>query len=146
MNKGEIESVMAHEVWHIKNNDVLIQSVASVASQILRLTVIFIPLAVLILRMSMAESREYRADYYGTRLSGKPKDMASALKKINETVRANPMESSPAYEGLWIVNPFKRDGLTGMFSTHPPSARRIKRVDDMYHEGMPEIPEATEVD
>ncbi|MEE9323670.1 MAG: M48 family metalloprotease [Candidatus Aenigmarchaeota archaeon] len=145
MNKGEIESVVAHEIWHIANNDILIQNVTAVVANILRSSIILIPLAIFLVKLSISEGREYRADYYSSRFSGKPKDTASALNKINEIARHNPMEGSPAFECLWIANPFKRGGFEGMFSTHPPTARRVKRIEDMEHEGIPEPSEATEV-
>lgn len=146
MNKGEIESVVSHEIWHIANKDILIQNVTAVIANILSSTIVLIPLAIFLVKLAISEGREYRADYYGLRFSRKPKDMASALNKINEIARHNPIESSKAFECLWIVNPFKREGITGVFSTHPPTARRVKRVDEMEHEGIPEPPEATEVD
>lgn len=146
MNKGEIESVVSHEIYHIVNNDMLIQNVTAVIANILRSTILLMPLAVFLVKLAISEGREYRADYYGSRFSMKPKDMASALSKMNEIARQNPMGSSPAFECLWIVNPFRRDGLEGTFSTHPPAARRVKRVEEMEHEGIPEPPEPTEVD
>jgi heat shock protein HtpX len=146
MNKGEKESMISHEIYHIANKDILIQNVTAVIANILHFTVIFIPLAVFLTKLAISESREYKADYYGSRFSRKPGEMASALNKINEIARQNPMESSPAFECLWIVNPFKREGLEGMFSTHPPTARRVKRVEEMEHEGIPEPPELVEVD
>lgn len=146
LNKGEIEGVVSHEIWHIANNDILIQNVASVVANILYSTFVLIPLAIFLVKLTITGEREHRADYYGSRFSGKPKDLASAINKINEIVRQNPMGRSPAFESLWIVNPLKRGGLEGMFSTHPPTARRVKRLEEMEHEGIPEPPEATEVD
>ncbi len=146
LNKGEKESVVAHEIRHIANSDTLVQDVAVVLANVLRYTVVFIPLAVALLKIALSERREYNADYYGSRYSGKPADLASALKKMSETARQNPMSGSPAYESVWTIDPFKREGMTRLFSTHPPTARRAKRLEDMAHEGMPEPPEATEVD
>jgi len=146
LNTGEKESVVAHEIRHIANSDTLVQDFAVVLANILRYTVVLIPLAIAILKFSLSERREYHADYYGSRLSGKPADMASALGKMSETARQNPMSGSPAYESIWTIDPFKREGLARMFSTHPPTARRAKRLEDMIHEGMPEPPEATEFD
>ena len=145
LNKGEIESVVAHEIWHIANKDIMIQSVTAVIANFMRYTVVLFPFAVFITRIAISRKREYKADYFGTLFAKKPKDMASALNKINDVVRNNPMKGSPAFECIWIVNPFKRARLSGMFSTHPPTARRAMRVEEMDHEGMPEHPEATEV-
>ena len=145
MNRGEIEGVISHELWHIANRDIFIQSVTAVISNVLLSTVVFAPLALLLTKLAISEEREYRADYYGSRFSRKPMDLANALSKMNEIARHNPMEGSLAFECLWIVNPFRREGFAGMLSTHPPTARRVKRLEDMVHEGMPEPPEATEV-
>ncbi len=146
MNKGEIEGVVAHEIYHIANKDILIQNAAAVVANMFHLTFVLSPLAVFIVKLAISERREYKADYYGSRFSRKPGELASALNKMNEIARHNPMEGSTAFECLWMVNPFKREGWEGMFSTHPPTARRVKRVEDMEHEGIPEPPEATEVD
>jgi heat shock protein HtpX len=146
MNRGEKENIIAHEIRHIANNDILVQNFAVTTAGILHKTRILTPLAIAIVRISLSERREYAADYYASRYSGKPKDLASALNKISETARQNPMKGSPAFEGIWIINPFKREGLGLTFSTHPPTARRVKRVEEMAHEGMPEAPEATEVE
>jgi len=144
LNKGEIESVVAHEVWHIANGDIVVQQLVALAAAVLRLTVVLIPLAVFIIRLGLSERMEYRADYYAARLAKKPKDLASALSKMSEAARQNPMKGSPAFESIWSINPFKREGLRRWFYTHPPTARRKKRLDDMVHEGMPETYEGTE--
>lgn len=146
MNKGEIEGIVSHEAWHIYNNDIIIQSVTSMLAHILYSTVVLSPVAVLLKKMAISELREYRADYYGSRFSKKTKDLAAAIGKINEIARHNPLHSSPAFECIWMVSPFRREGVEGMFSTHPPSARRIKRLEEMEHEGIPEPPVVTEVD
>lgn len=145
LNRGEIESVVAHEVWHIKNNDILIQNATAVVANFFYRTIILSPLALLIVKLTMEEGREYKADYYGSNISKRHGDFASAMGKINEVARHNPMGGSPAFECLWILNPFRREGFAGMFSTHPPTARRMKRIEDMVHEGMPEPPEGLEV-
>lgn len=145
MNRGEIEGVVGHGMLHIKDGDTLVQDFVSVLANMLHYTVVLTPLAVLILKISLNPTREYAADYYGSRFSKKPKDMAAALNKMSETARQNPMHSSPAFESIWIIDPFRRDGLPSWFSTDPPTARRVKRLDEMVHEGMPEPPEATEV-
>jgi len=146
LNKGEIEGVVAHGIWHIKDGDVKVQDFVSVLAYMLYLTVILIPLAILILKMSLSPMREYHADYYASRFSKKPKDFANALIKISEVARKNPLHSSPAFESIWLVDPFEREGLPRWFSTDPPTARRAKRLHDMLHEGMPEPPDVTEVD
>jgi heat shock protein HtpX len=144
LNKGEIESVVAHQVWHIYNGDTPVQQTVSVIAWIFRLTVILIPLAVFIVKLGLSDRIEYRADYYAARLAKKPGDMASAIAKMSDTARKNPMKGSPAFESIWTVNPFRREGVRRWFYTHPPTARRKKRLDDMIHEGTPESYEGTE--
>jgi heat shock protein HtpX len=146
MNRGEIEGIVAHEIRHIANEDIMVQNFAVVVAWLLHKTRLFTPIALAVVRLSLSEGREYAADYYGSRYSGKPRDMATALNKMSGVARQNPIRGSPAFESLWIINPYKREGMGFAFSTHPPTARRTKRLEEMHHEGMPEVPEATEVD
>ncbi len=99
---------------------------------------IFAPLAAVLIKLAISRAEEYKADFTGATLTKKPGALASALKKINEIARDNPMKGSAATSHMWIVNPFKSDWFTGLFSTHPPVARRVKRLEDMEHEGTPE--------
>jgi len=165
LDDDEIEGVLAHEIAHIRNNDILISAVAatiagaiSYLAQIgywslflgggrrnegslfgLILIIIFAPIAALLVKLAISRAEEYRADYIGATLTKKPGALASALRKISEIARQNPMRGgSAATSHMWIVNPFKSDWFTGLFSTHPPIARRIKRLEDMEHEGIPE--------
>lgn len=138
MNRGEIRSIIAHEMFHIVNGDTYIQGVAAVLANILHSTFILRPFAVFFTRLALSEVREYKADYYAMRYSKRPTEMASAIRKMNEVALRNPMIGSPAFEGIWMVNPFRRKGLTGLYSTHPPTARRVSRAESMGHEGMPD--------
>ncbi len=158
LNKEEIEGVLSHEIGHIKNRDILISTMAAMiagaisyfaqigyfvflgggegreaSSSIgLILILIFAPIAALLIRLSISRTREYKADYTGAILTKKPEYLASALKKINDMVKHSPMRGgSAATSHLWIVNPFKDNWFTGMFSTHPPLERRIKRLVEM---------------
>jgi len=145
MNKGEIEGVVSHGLWHIRNGDTMVQDFVSVMAHMLYCTIVLIPLAVLIVKISLNPVREYTADYYGSSFSKKPKDLASALRKMSEAARQKPLKGSPAFESIWVIDPFKREGINLWFSSDPPTARRAKRLDDMVHEGMPEPPVVTEV-
>jgi heat shock protein HtpX len=170
LEKDEIEGVMAHEIGHIRNHDILISAVAatiagaiSFLAQIgyislffgdrrnnegaalgLILIIIFAPLAALLIRLAISRAMEYRADYTGANLTHKPRKLASALVKINDLARHNPMRGTTATSHIWIVNPFKRDWFSSLFSTHPPIARRVKRLNEMEHEGFPERPKMIE--
>lgn len=170
LDKEEIEGVIAHEMGHIRHHDVLIGAIAatiggaiSFLAQLgyfslffgdrrnnegallgLILVVIFAPLAALLIRMAISRSMEYKADYRAALTTHKPRKLASALTKINDLARHNPMRGSTATSHLFIVNPFKRDWFSNLFSTHPPIARRVKRLRDMEHEGLPERPKMIE--
>lgn len=164
LDDDEIEGVLAHEIAHIRNNDMLISALAatiagaiSYIAQIgywsmflgsgrrgegsfigLLLIIIFAPLAAILVKLAISRTEEYKADFTGATLTKKPGALASALKKISDIARGNPMRGSVATSHMWIVNPFKSDWFTSLFSTHPPIARRIKRLEDMEHEGIPE--------
>jgi heat shock protein HtpX len=154
LSHNEMEAVIAHEISHIKNRDTLIQTVAAtIAGAIsylaylgywsmfmgrrrdgssiigLVLIVIFAPLAALIVRMAISRRREYKADFTGALLSKHPSDLASALRKISSVSSQNPMRGSSATSHLWIVNPFKQDWFSSLFSTHPPLQHRIMQLE-----------------
>jgi heat shock protein HtpX len=156
LNKDEKTGVIAHEISHIKNRDTLIQTVAATiagaisylayigywsmflgrrrdASSIigLLLIVIFAPLAAMIVRLAISRRREYKADFMGAVLSKRPLALASALRKISQVSMQKPMQGPSATSHLWIVNPFKPDWFSSLFSTHPPVQRRIAKLERM---------------
>jgi len=156
LTREEMAGVIGHEISHIKNNDILVQTVsATIAGAIaylaqfgywslfsrdsrdagtfigLVLMVVFAPIAAFIVRMSISRRREYSADYMGAILTKKPLALASALRKINKMSEENPMRGSSATSHLWIVNPFRHDWFTGLFSTHPPLERRVAKLERM---------------
>lgn len=157
LDKEEMEGVLAHEISHIRNRDILISTVAAtVAGAISYLAqigywslffgggrrgegsifglifiIIFAPLAALIIRMAISRSREYKADFTAGILTKKPLALASALKKISAIARQRPIQGSTATSHLWIVNPFHTDWFTGLFATHPPVESRVKRLERM---------------
>ncbi len=156
LNGEEIEGVIAHEMGHIKNRDILVSTMAAtIAGAIsylaqmgyyslffsgggrkgqgniigLVLIVIFAPLAALFIRLAISRAREYKADYTGALLSKNPLGLASALRKISEYARHSPIKGNTATAHMWIENPFKADGFTALFSTHPPIESRIQRLE-----------------
>ncbi len=157
LDRGEIRGVLAHEMGHIKNRDILISSVAamiagaiSYIAQIgyfslffggerkgegnligLVFIIIFAPIAALIIRMAISRSREYKADYTAALLTKEPHMLASALKKISQVAKNAPMKGSAATSHMWIANPFHKDWFTSLFSTHPPVEQRVKRLEEM---------------
>lgn len=157
LNESELEGVISHELSHIKNRDVLIQSVvATIAGAISYLALVgrysiffsdernrnagalafllslLAPLAAFLIQMAISRSREYEADKSGAAISRKPLSLASALEKIERFVRSGAaLNVNPSTSPLWIVNPFRGDSLLELFSTHPPTWKRIERLKAM---------------
>ncbi|MBL0386306.1 zinc metalloprotease HtpX [Tumebacillus sp. ITR2] len=157
----ELEGVIAHELAHIKNRDVLISSLAAIfagaitwISDILQWGMIFGgarddednplgivgtvvmmivgPIAALLIQMAISRSREYKADAIGARICGNPHGLASALVKLEQAAhRIPPINMKPTTSHLMIVFPFKGAGLASLFSTHPPIQQRVQRLREM---------------
>jgi len=169
LNERELRAVMAHELGHIKNRDILIQSVvATVAGAItmiawmlqwsmifgggrrdgrdnpmgiiaLLATVILAPIAASLIRMAISRSREFEADATGARMVHDPDALASALLRLQQGVQANPLPVNSATQAtahMYIVNPFRAQGMANLFSTHPPVEERVRRLQAMAT-GMP---------
>ena len=160
LSREELEGVLAHELAHIKNRDILVSTVAaSIAGAISYLAqmaqwaalfggrrddegesgsplaalvmMIVGPIAAMMVQMAISRSREYGADEGGARIAGEPRYLASALRKIHQAARAIPMDASPATSHMFIVNPLTGGGLLRLFSTHPPVEERIARLEAM---------------
>lgn len=147
----EIEGVLAHEIAHIKNHDLpastlaaliaggisflaekghsLLLEATSTQSRFLPLLsiILFAPLACFLLRMTLSEKMEFKADWIGGLLTKKPEALASALRKISQT--EGTLQGLAATSHLWIVNPFPPDWFTSLFSIHPPVEKRIERLE-----------------
>jgi heat shock protein HtpX len=159
LDREELEGVLAHEMAHIRNRDVLVSTMAATIggaiaflAQIgywslfmgggrrdqgnmlgLLLIIIFAPIAALLVRLAISRTEEYRADRIGALLTKNPKGLSSALRKISSYANHNPMGTgSTASSHMWIVNPFKSDWFTGLFSTHPPLHKRIEHLEEMH--------------
>jgi heat shock protein HtpX len=160
MDEAELEGVLAHELSHVLNRDVLISTVAAtIAGAIsmlanvaqwglmfggsrdeegrstnpiaLLLTIILAPLAAMLIQMAVSRSREYQADASGARLTRNPQGLASALGKLEQASRVIPMDANPATAHLFIVNPLTGQSLMNLFMTHPPIQDRIARLRSM---------------
>ncbi|MBU0685947.1 MAG: zinc metalloprotease HtpX [Thermoplasmatota archaeon] len=156
LTDDELEGVLAHEMAHIKDRDILLMSVAatiagaisfatrmalwsSLGSRrgngnilILLLVAITAPLAALLLRLAISRSREYKADKEGALMIQRPLALARALEKLEEGNRRRPMtRGSPSSSSLFIVNPFTGGTFVTLFMTHPPIAKRVKRLEDL---------------
>ena len=151
LDEDELEGVLAHELAHVKHRDILISSIAAtLAAAIMMLsrfamfwgggrdsdreganpiallaTIILAPLAAVLIQAAISRSREYDADAGGAGIAGSPNGLISALRKIEAAARAVPLDANPATAHMFIVNPFSGGGLLGLFSTHPPTERRI---------------------
>ena len=86
---------------------------------------ILAPIAAMLIQMAISRSREYDADASGASIAGSPLGLVSALKKIESASRVVPLDANPATAHMFIIKPFSVSGLLGLFSTHPPTERRI---------------------
>jgi len=151
--------VLAHEISHIKNRDVLVSTIAATVAtaimmlaSMLRFTAIFggmgrndrgrgglellllailAPIAAMIVQLAISRSREYGADDRGARISGQPMGLANALMKLARVNEAAPPIASPSTAHLFIVNPLRGATFASLFSTHPPIEERVKRLKRM---------------
>jgi heat shock protein HtpX len=166
LTREELAAVMAHELAHVKHRDTLISAIAAtIAGAIgylahiaqwgmifaggnrdrengganaiaMLLTIIVMPIAAMLVQMAISRSREFLADEGGARISGNPRALASALAKLERGVEAAPMDAEPATAHMFIVNPLRGGGLLSLFSTHPPTAQRIARLEEMARRGV----------
>ncbi|MFO7876906.1 MAG: zinc metalloprotease HtpX [Desulfovermiculus sp.] len=164
LSMEELKGVLAHEMGHIRNRDILIQTVAATlagvimfVSNMLQWAAIFgmgggddeggnplvaivmaivAPIAAMLIQMAISRSREYLADQTGAQLAGDPNSLASALEKMDAYSRRVPMrQGSPATAHMFIVNPFSGQSMANLFSTHPPVQERIQRLRSMAGRG-----------
>jgi heat shock protein HtpX len=160
LDRRELEGVLAHELSHVQNRDILISSVAATIGAVITwvahlaifvpmgddddgnpvaalLMVILAPIAALLIQMAISRSREFGADSSGARLTHDPRALASALRKIEAYSRGTmPATTNPSTAHLFISNPFKGGaGVTHLFSTHPSTAERVERLERMAYNG-----------
>ena len=160
LTENELRGVLGHELAHVKHRDILIGTIAAVFAGAISMLAhmaqwaaifgggrsdnergggglgllamaIVAPIAALLIQMAISRSREYLADEDGARFHGNPRDLASALAKLQRGGERMPMQATPATAHMFIVNPLTRGGLMSLFSTHPPMEERIKRLEAM---------------
>jgi len=158
LDDNELEGVLAHEMAHVRNRDILVMTIAatlagaiSIAARwaligglfggggnrnqngwLLILVAVTAPIAALMVQLAVSRSREYGADRGGAEISGRPLYLAKALEKLEVGNRRRPLDyGSPASSSMFIVNPFRGGGFVSLFSTHPPVQERIKRLQKM---------------
>jgi heat shock protein HtpX len=158
LSDEELEGVLAHELGHVNNRDILISSVAAtVAGAITMLAsmgrwamffggmggrddrdrggglaalfmLILAPIAATLIQLAVSRSREYQADASGAHYTGNPYALASALAKLDAYSRRLPMQATPSTAHLFIIQPLLGMNFGSLFSTHPPIAKRIERL------------------
>jgi heat shock protein HtpX len=155
LNDQELEGVIAHELGHIRNRDILVSSIAATIATAITFVArmaIFIPggrdeegrspwagllmlflapIAALLIQMAISRTREFGADAAAAKYTGTPYGLISALRKLEAWSKRVPMDAMPAHEHMFIVKPFSGGGLMKLFSTHPPTAERIARLEQL---------------
>jgi heat shock protein HtpX len=161
LDERELRGVLGHELMHVYNRDILTSSVAaaiagvitSVAQMLMFMNVfgggddedrpnplamiaiaLLAPIAASVIQMAISRTREYDADEDGSRLTGDPLALASALAKLDQGVAARPLAPTPQLQNashLMIANPFRSEDVSRLFSTHPPTAERIARLQEL---------------
>jgi heat shock protein HtpX len=161
LTRDELAGVLAHELGHVRNHDILISSIAATIAGAITmvanmaqwalifggfggrdddegqnpfaalLMILVAPIAALLIQMAISRSREYAADEAGARIQGNPESLARALEKLEMASSVRPLPVNPAVAHMFIVNPLKGVNFAGLFSTHPPLQERIKRLRSM---------------
>jgi heat shock protein HtpX len=154
LSEHELEGVIAHELAHVKNRDILTSSIAAtIAAAIMMVArmamffgggrdddrqgsnpivllamMILAPLAAMLIQMWISRSREFAADAGGAAIAGNPYGLADALRKIDAVSKRVPLDANPATAHMFIVKPFSGGGILSLFSTHPPTEARIRAL------------------
>lgn len=157
LDEEELKGVIAHELAHVRNRDILIGSIAATIAgaimflaYIARFAAIFggyggrdrdsgnifgllfmaivAPIAALLIQMAISRSREYQADASGAQFAGNPMGLARALEKIGKYSKKIPMNANPATSHMFIIKPLSGRSMLNLFSTHPPVEERIRRL------------------
>jgi heat shock protein HtpX len=154
LDEQELEGVIAHELAHVKHRDILISSIAATLGAAIMMTarfamffgggsrddnrgsnpialmatIILAPLAAFLIQAFISRTREYAADAGGARIAGNSVGLMSALRKIDSVARRVPLDANPATAHMFIIKPFSGGGLMNLFSTHPPTEKRVQAL------------------
>ena len=155
LSPEELRGVISHELGHVRNRDILTQSVASAMGAAITwiaymlmwfggdddnsplglvaalALVILAPISATLIQLAISRQREFSADATGAQISGNPEALATALLRLEEGAKAMPMQVNQATEPLYIVKPFRGSGVAALFSTHPPIEERVRRLRQM---------------
>ena len=151
--EDELEGVIAHELTHIANRDTLTQAVAATVGGAIAylgqmafffggsrddnqgpnpiayiLTIVVAPIAATVIQLGISRTREFAADAGAARITGNPRALAKALQRLESSATQQPLEGSPAFAPLLIINPMPKNLMRSLFSTHPATEDRIKRL------------------
>ena len=157
LSEDELAGVMAHELAHVKNRDILIQTIAATFAGAITylahmaqfaamfggrssdddegggifgmiLMAILAPIAAMLVQMAISRSREFGADRGGAEIAGTPYGLVDALKKLEFASKRIPMDANPATAHMFIMKPFSVHGMLSLFSTHPPTEARVRAL------------------
>lgn len=156
LSPEELEGVLGHELTHVKNRDILIGSVAATLAGAISMIafigrfafffggsnddrnplvglimLIVAPIAALFIQMAISRSREFAADRGAAEITHNPMSLASALENLERGVERYPMHANQTSAHMFIVNPLRGGGIRSLFSTHPPTEERIRRLQEM---------------
>jgi len=158
LDKEQLEGVLGHEMAHIRNRDMLVNTMAAMiagaiayvgivgrysmfygrrdrdggTALLAMVALILVPFAAMFVRLSISRTREYGADEEGAKISRKPRALASALRALESAAKSRPMQTgNPATSHLFIVNPFRGASFVEMLSTHPSTEKRVQRLEEM---------------
>lgn len=158
LNRNELEGVIAHELAHVKNRDTLISAIAATIAGVITFmanmaqwslifggrdddggniigvlaTAILAPIAAMIVQMAISRNREFGADGTGATISGRPIELANALIKLDNAAGSVRADVNPSTAHMFIVNPLKGKRLASLFSTHPSTEERVRRLSSMH--------------
>lgn len=161
LSRDELKGVIAHELGHVRNRDILIGSIAATIAGAISMianmaqwalifgggrpsddrggghpigaivAMIVAPIAAMLIQMAISRSREFQADATAAQMCGNPLSLAEALRKLHSRVPSIPMNAQPATAHMFIVNPLSGRGFSKLFSTHPPMEERVARLESM---------------
>jgi len=160
LSSRELEGVLAHELGHVRNRDILISSMAATMAGVITMianvlqwglifggrddrnnngagalgelaAIILAPLAATVVQLAISRSREFKADATGAQLVGDGNPLADALERLESWSQQVPSGVNPATSHMFIVNPLRGQSMMNLFSTHPPTQERIRRLRDM---------------